>query len=87
MMKISKRFERAAITGEFFTVNEWNFQGDNIKDLVKNVKVANDAHHFNVDITVLDWDSYMHQYILGIRKYILKDNPDTMSKARNRLLK
>lgn len=87
MMKITKRFERAAKTGEFFAVNEWVFQGENIKDLAKNVKAANDANRFNVDITTLDWDSYVHQYMLGIRKYILKDNPDTMSKARNRLFK
>ncbi|XP_043290160.1 putative fatty acyl-CoA reductase CG5065 [Venturia canescens] len=87
MMKVSKRFERAAKVGQFFTVNEWKFQIDNMRALAKNVKVANDANSFNVDVSNLDWDSYMHQYMLGIRKYLLKDNPETLSDARNRLFK
>lgn len=86
-MKVTKRFEKAAKVGQFFTINEWKFQVDNMRDLAKNVKVANDANNFNVDISTLDWDSYMHQYMLGIRKYVLKDNPDTLSEARSRLIK
>ncbi|XP_023287990.1 putative fatty acyl-CoA reductase CG5065 isoform X2 [Orussus abietinus] len=87
MMKISKRFERAAKTGEFFAINEWEFHAENMKDLAKNVQASSDASRFNVDITSLDWDSYVHQYMLGIRKYILKDGPDTLSRARSRLTK
>ncbi|XP_046420210.1 putative fatty acyl-CoA reductase CG5065 [Neodiprion pinetum] len=87
MMKITRRFEKAAKTGEFFAVNEWLFEADNMKNLVKDVKMTSDANEFNVDMTYMDWDAYVHQYMLGIRKYILKDSPDTLTKARSRLLK
>ena len=87
MLKITKRFQRAALTGEFFTVNEWYFHGDNMKELSKIVRESNDARCFKVDITSLDWDTYVHHYMLGIRKYILKDSSDSLSKARSRLLK
>lgn len=87
MMKITQRFQRAALTGEFFAINEWFFHGNNMRELTKAIKESNDSGCFNVDIGTLDWDTYVHRYMLGIRKYILKDGPDTLSKARNRLLK
>ncbi|KAK0076153.1 hypothetical protein PV325_005810 [Microctonus aethiopoides] len=87
MMKLTRRFERAAKTGEFFTVNEWRFHGENMQQLAKSVKAANDANNFNVDIATLDWDNYVQQYMLGIRKYILNDSPDTLTNARSRISK
>lgn len=85
MMKITKRFERAAKTGEFFAMNEWKFYADNMTKLVKFVRESEDCNNFDVNIRNIDWDVYVHQYMLGIRKYILKDNLDTLSNARNRL--
>jgi len=84
MMKITKRFERAAKTGEFFAMNEWKFYTGNMTKLVKFVR-ASECSNFDVDIRNMDWDVYVHQYMLGIRKYILKDNLDTLNNARNRL--
>lgn len=86
-MKTAKRYERAAKTAEFFSCREWQFHAENMNQLAKCVKLANDSNNFNVDITTLDWDAFVHKYTLGIRKYILKDNPDTLTKARNRLSK
>lgn len=85
MMKITKRFERAAKTGEFFAMNEWKFYMGNMTKLIKFVEESEDCSNFDVDIRNLDWDVYLHQYMLGIRKYILKDNPDTLKNARSRL--
>ncbi|XP_029677784.1 putative fatty acyl-CoA reductase CG5065 [Formica exsecta] len=85
MVKMTKRFERFAKTGEFFAINEWKFSADNMRKLVKSVKASGHRNDFNVDIRSLDWDTYLHQYMLGIRKYILKDNPDTLNNARSRL--
>jgi len=66
-------------------MNEWKFYVENMTELIKFVKTSEDCDTFNVDIKNLDWDMYLHQYILGIRKYILKDNPNTLNKARNRV--
>ncbi|XP_070153640.1 putative fatty acyl-CoA reductase CG5065 [Polyergus mexicanus] len=87
MLKMSKRFDRYAKTGEFFAINEWKFRADNMMKLVKFVRASGHHNSFNVDIRSLDWDMYLHQYVLGIRKYILKDNPDTLDNARSRLWK
>ncbi|GAB1866827.1 Fatty acyl-CoA reductase [Camponotus japonicus] len=85
MMKMTKRFNCTAKSGEYFTMNEWKFYIDNMTKLIKFVRASGDCNDFNVDIRSLDWDAYFHQYMLGIRKYILKDNPDTLNNARNRL--
>ncbi|XP_032686128.1 putative fatty acyl-CoA reductase CG5065 isoform X2 [Odontomachus brunneus] len=87
MMKIVKRFERAAQTGEFFATNEWKFYSDNMIELIKFVTASENCSDFNLDFRNLDWDKYLRQYMLGIRKHILRDDLDTLNKARNRLSK
>ncbi|XP_015117036.1 putative fatty acyl-CoA reductase CG5065 [Diachasma alloeum] len=87
MVKIAKRLERAAQTGEFFSFNEWQFRGENMQQLIRTLKTSDSCSKFNVDIATLDWDTYFRAYILGIREYILKDCPDTLTNARNRLSK
>lgn len=85
MVKIVKRFQRAAETGEFFAMNEWKFYNDNMMELLKFVTASGDCNKFNIDFKSLDWDTYMHKYMLGIRKYILRDDLDTLNNARSRL--
>ncbi|XP_077258395.1 putative fatty acyl-CoA reductase CG5065 isoform X2 [Temnothorax americanus] len=85
MLRVAKRFDCAAKTGEFFAMNEWKFYSNNMTKLMKFVRASEDCDKFDVDITNLDWDMYLHQYMLGIRKYILNDNLDTLNNARNRL--
>ncbi|XP_063220031.1 putative fatty acyl-CoA reductase CG5065 [Bacillus rossius redtenbacheri] len=82
MLKISQRFRKAAKTGEFFALNEWKFQCDNIRSLQLDPE---DKKLFEVDITQMNWEKYTQQYILGIRKFILKDSVDTLPFARQKL--
>lgn len=88
MVKIMRRTERAANTGEFFAINEWRFQGENMRRLITAIETTdNDSKNFNVDITTLNWDLYVKRCLLGIRKYILNDDLDTLTKAQNRMSK
>jgi fatty acyl-CoA reductase len=54
---------------------------------MKSTVVDGGTVRYNVDITNLNWESYVKQYVLGIRKYVLKDSPDTLNKARSKLNK
>lgn len=85
MMKIARRFQRAANTGEFFAMHEWIFENDNQRILSQNVKQMADGNEFNCDISHMDWDSYVENYMLGIRKYVLKDGLESLMKARKKL--
>lgn len=85
MLSIVKRLRIMAQTGEFFVLHQWNFACENLLGLQEAMMHPYDYEVFNVDVTRLDWDSYMKQYILGIRKYILKDSIDTIPIAQRKL--
>lgn len=82
MMKIAKRYKAAADTGEFFAMHEWDFEVNNVNELLNEIAIADDRHEFNCDVKCLDWDTYLKNYVFGIRKYILKDDLSSMDVAR-----
>lgn len=87
MLKIIKRIDLSAQTGEFFSTNEWKWNVSNMTTLMKVVSEQEISRNFEVNIQNVDWDMYLQRYILGIRKYILKENLDTLPYARSRLNK
>jgi fatty acyl-CoA reductase len=84
MFKIAKKFQLACKTGEFFSLNEWNFHCENICALMRD---AQDKATFDFDVSQLNWDQYVKEYVLGIRKHVLKDSNDTIPSARRKLQK
>jgi fatty acyl-CoA reductase len=48
---------------------------------------AQDKSMFDTDVSHMDWDKYVKYYMLGIRKFILKDSNDTIPSARKKLQK
>uniref|UniRef100_T1I694 Fatty acyl-CoA reductase n=1 Tax=Rhodnius prolixus TaxID=13249 RepID=T1I694_RHOPR len=84
MLKLCKRFKMAAKTGEFFALHEWKFQCNNQKSLTEDLSPI-DRVVFHTDISKLQWDEYIKIYLLGIRKYVLKDSIDTLPSAMKKL--
>lgn len=83
MMKIARRFKMAADTGEFFAMHEWNFETSNLKRLIHVARqTQTDSEDFNCDMSNMNWDAYVEQYMLGIRNYVLKDDLSSMDAAR-----
>lgn len=85
MVKIYNRFKLAARTGEFFALHQWNFASENLQVLQNEMMCTLDQDIFNVDISALNWDVYIKNYILGIRKYVLKDPEETIPSAKRKL--
>jgi fatty acyl-CoA reductase len=82
MFKIFKRFQLAAKAGEFFSLHEWKFHCDNVCALICD---AQDKATFNVDVSQMDWNQYVKNYMFGIRTFLLKDSSDTIPHARRKL--
>ena len=85
MYKISKKFENACKTGEFFALNEWTFQTSSVKELLGAVRRADDGQNFNVDLSKengFDWNAYVKDFMIGIRQYVLKDDLSSLTNAR-----
>lgn len=85
MMKISHKIAIAAKIGEYFALRNFVFGNKNMRMLSAVVKECEDGKDFNCDISDMNWDQYVETYSLGIRKYVLKDDMDSMSAARSRV--
>jgi len=84
MMRICDKFKKTAKTGEFFALHEWDFRCDNQISLTTDM-TAKDKVLFASDVSQLLWDEYVKQYMVGIRKYVLKDSMDSLPAARQKL--
>ncbi|XP_022646381.1 fatty acyl-CoA reductase 1-like isoform X2 [Varroa jacobsoni] len=79
------KIHRAMHILEYFTTHEWEFSIDNVHNLLDHIKHPKDREDFDFDIRPMDWLSFLEQYILGVRKYVLKEDPSTIPAARAKL--
>ncbi|XP_033362643.1 putative fatty acyl-CoA reductase CG5065 [Bombus vosnesenskii] len=83
MMKLLKNSNKLFTSVVHFTLNEWTFQQDNCSDLARKVKMLNDSDMVKLDLRDMNWEKYVATYLMGIRKFILKQ--EFKSTARQRL--
>lgn len=69
---------------EFFTKNEWIYKTENFQKL-NNELPENDKRRFVIDVRKIDWPKYMENYVLGVRHYLLNEDPATIASAKLRL--
>lgn len=87
MFKIARRYKKAADTGEFFAMHEYDFDVNNVNELLHEIRNTVDGDEFHCDIKRLNWDQYLMGYVRGIRKYILKDDESTLARSRSTIRK
>ena len=85
-VRLQSRIKKAVGTLEFFTSTQWEFTNDNIYKLTEEMNEV-DNKIFNIDVRDLHWKSYIEQYCLGTKKYLLKEDMTKMSKCRRELVK
>ncbi|CAK1546361.1 unnamed protein product [Leptosia nina] len=85
MMKIARRFKMAAATGEYFANHEWQFGVMKLLALHADAAGAADSAEFPAWPTKFSWEAYVGAYMLGIRRFILKDTLDSLPQARTKL--
>ncbi|XP_013785541.2 putative fatty acyl-CoA reductase CG5065 isoform X2 [Limulus polyphemus] len=84
MVQLYSRLNRAINCLEYFTTHEWVFHNSNVQTLYKQL-VGKDKETFDFSIKNLDWPKYFEDYVLGSRKYLLKEDPSTLPAARRSL--
>ncbi|XP_068986780.1 putative fatty acyl-CoA reductase CG5065 [Bombus flavifrons] len=67
----------------FFTTHEWTFQRDNGSDMARKVKMLKDSDMVKLDLRDMNWEKYVEDYLMGIKKFILKQ--EFQPTARQRL--
>ncbi|KAK9306408.1 hypothetical protein QLX08_002921 [Tetragonisca angustula] len=86
MVTLQSKLEKATKYLEYFTMQQWSFRDDNVRELNEQLS-PEDRQIFAFDVRQIDWSLYLEHYILGIRHFLLKENPDTLPAARVHLRK
>ncbi|VEN56723.1 unnamed protein product, partial [Callosobruchus maculatus] len=86
MVKIQNKLTKAATCLEYFTTQEWQFNDENVRNLVSTLSEV-DKEVFCFDVAKIDWDKYIEDYVLGIRRFIFKEETTSLPKARRQMSK
>ncbi|XP_076255528.1 putative fatty acyl-CoA reductase CG5065 [Rhynchophorus ferrugineus] len=84
MLKIHSKLNKAATCLEYFTTHQWKFDDENVRELNFTLNDA-DRTEFCFDVAKIDWNNYLENYILGIRRFIFKEEISSIPKARKHM--
>jgi len=68
---------------KYFGEQDWLFHDTNVRSLLVQL-TSEDCDIFYFDMKQLNWASYLERCVKGVRKCILKDDLNTLPKARER---
>jgi len=69
MVKVQNKLSKAADCLEYFTTHQWEFDDENVRKLSTTLNEY-DKKEFCFDVAKIDWEVYLEDYILGIRRYV-----------------
>ncbi|GFT08982.1 putative fatty acyl-CoA reductase CG5065 [Trichonephila clavipes] len=84
LVPLYRKLHRAIQCLEYFTTHEWSFNSNNVLMLLEKIS-PEDKQEFNFDIKALHWPTYLEDYILGIRQFLLKEELSSLPSARKSL--
>ncbi|CAK1593024.1 unnamed protein product [Parnassius mnemosyne] len=71
-VKLYEKVYKMTTVFSYFNCNEWHFSDDNLRNLYTEM-TEDDKEIFNFDLKDVDWIEQMNIWIIGLRKYIVKD--------------
>ncbi|XP_037042856.1 putative fatty acyl-CoA reductase CG5065 [Bradysia coprophila] len=84
MVKMQNQLTKATRTLEYFVTHQWHFTDDNLRELLTHMS-SSDRTTFQFDVTQIDWNSFFEPYALGLRTFLLKQNPKSLPKSRRKM--
>ncbi|XP_059480668.1 fatty acyl-CoA reductase wat-like [Neocloeon triangulifer] len=84
--RLYQKIDQQTSAPAYFALRQWEFKDDNVLSTIKRM-TPEDRKIFRCDIADLDWATYMGDYYLGMRQYVLKDDPSTVPEALKRYKK
>lgn len=69
MLRIQDKLTKAATCLEYFTTKEWKFDDENVRNLSQTLSET-DRKEFSFDVAKIDWENYIENYVLGIRRSV-----------------
>ena len=84
MSKAYKRIHKQCGLLQYFMDNNFTFDTTNAKQLWRSMS-PEDQKLFKFDMTSMNWDNYFYNSLYGLRKFLAKEDPDTIPKAKKLL--
>ncbi|KAL3209803.1 hypothetical protein MRX96_037615 [Rhipicephalus microplus] len=84
MVRFLEQSKSAMEAVRFFTTQTWEFSSNNMLLLHSRLSPF-DRQTFDIDIRKINWESYWENYLLGVRRYLFKQDPSTIPESRKRL--
>ncbi|CAF1207752.1 unnamed protein product [Adineta ricciae] len=86
MIKLDKKINNLIRSMEPFSQNQWIFSNKNSENLLNQMNHF-DKQEFNFDTKQLNWSSYLRNYSIGTKKYLLKEPLHQLSRRSTRKTK
>ena len=71
---------------EFFTCQDWNFHCENMVALLATLS-PEDKLKFDFDVRKIEWSSYLEKYCLGVRRFVLNEDPSSLPNSKSNLIR
>lgn len=81
LVHVQKRIHKGLEVLHHYTTRHWYFHTEKIKELRQELSDVENKE-FYTSTANINWDNYMLNYVLGIRKYCLHEDLDTLPQAR-----
>ncbi|XP_055610967.1 fatty acyl-CoA reductase wat-like [Uranotaenia lowii] len=70
---------------QFFTNNQWWFRNENMRKVYDSMSVE-DKEFFPSDVKKIDWHDFFYIYVMGLRKYVMKENLENLKEAKRKMV-
>ncbi|VVD02444.1 unnamed protein product [Leptidea sinapis] len=84
LIRVAQKTKAMSSLLAYFTMREWFFYTENVKRLMNRL-TPEDRAIYNLDPTTIDWENLMENFLLGTRRYILKEKDENLPKARKHM--
>ncbi|PSN51391.1 Fatty acyl-CoA reductase wat [Blattella germanica] len=83
MGKSTSKIHKFSDVLAYFSTRQWKFTNPNVQKLWQKLS-PEDQSIFDFNNKDLQWDNYFNSSLMGIRTYLLKDDPKTLPNAIRR---
>jgi fatty acyl-CoA reductase len=80
MLKTYKKLHKYAEIVSYFSTRQWKFSNQNVQKMWSKMS-EEDQEIFYFNLRNLNWDKYLGDGVMGVRTFLLKDDPKKHPKA------
>ncbi|XP_041970543.1 fatty acyl-CoA reductase wat-like [Aricia agestis] len=81
MLKVYRKIHKFSAVLAYFSTRQFKFSNEQTEQLWEHTSTL-DKKLFPFDMRQLDWEEYFKEYLLGIRRFLLKEKDETIPQAR-----